>query len=392
MLQSGMTRQQERYESAKRLCSLSPDYLFEYFGITRVGEITGLDSIGIPVWSATRPMSHSISAMAGKSRDSFLAKAGAIAEAIEIALFEARTEPDSKAAYPISKLKTFGFPLSANAKEEWYEVEQEPVLHYKSGTEILFPSDMVWLDHRKDSPFLRSSNGQALGATPEDAILQGLYECVERDAMTLRGLLENQKGVSPPLIDLSDAPDPIGFLAHKIDKAGLCVFVERITLDIPLPIYCAHLLDPSEAHAPFMGYGTSIFDCVAVEKAILEAIQGRAVYIAGARDDIPLSKYSAAKRVNQKSAITKCTLTQPKMRVDWSSYETTILEELGWAINDIGPWAGNMFVKVLSSDFPAAKVFITGLEGPPLQDWSPVRWENFRERDFNFCWSNSIRG
>ena len=363
-----MTRQQERYESAKRLCALSPDYLFEYFGITRVGELTGLDSIGVPVWTATRPMSHSVSAMAGKSRDSFLAKAGAIAEAIEIALFESRTPPDSKAAYPLSKLKTFGFPLSASAKEEWYEVEQEPVLHYKSGTEILFPSDLVWLDQRENSPFLRTSNGQALGATFEDAILQGLYECVERDAMTLTGLIEKEEGGLAPLMNLSDAPDSIGLLAHKIDKAGLCVFVQRITLDIPLPIYCAHLLDPSQSHAPFMGYGTSIFDCVAVEKAILEAIQGRAVYIAGARDDIPGSRYNTVKAAQQRALIAKFTMIQPKLSVDWSSYETTTSEELDWAIHDIGPWAGNMFVKMLTSDFPAAKVFISGLEGPPLQD------------------------
>jgi len=337
-------------------------------------------------------MSHSVSAMAGKSRDSFLAKAGAIAEAIEVALFELRTPPDSKAAYPVSKLKTFGFPLSATAKEEWYEVDQEPVLHYKSGSEVLFPSDLVWLDHRENSPFLRSSNGQALGATFEDAILQGLYECIERDAMTLTGLIEKEEGGLAPVISLSDAPDAIGLLVHKIDKAGLCVFVQRITLDIPLPIYCAYLLDPGESHAPFMGYGTSIFDSVAVEKAILEAIQGRAVYIAGARDDIPSSRYAAVKKAQQKTLITKFTLTQPKLSVDWSNYETTTSEELDWAINDIGPWAGNMFVKMLPGDFPAAKVFITGLEGPPLQDWSSVRWEQFREnKDFNFFRTNSVR-
>jgi ribosomal protein S12 methylthiotransferase accessory factor len=387
-----MTRQQERYESAKRLCALSPDYLFEYFGITRVGEITDLDSIGVPVWSATRPLSHSISVSAGKSRDSFMAKAGAIAEAIEVALFESPEPYDSKAAYPLSKLKTFGFPMAASAKEDWYEIEQEPVLHYKSGHEILFPSDLVWLDHRANSPFLRSSNGQALGATPEEAILQGLYECIERDAMSLWELLQKEERISPPLIDLSNAPDSIGILAHKIDRAGLAVFVERITLDILLPIYCAYLLDPSESHASFMGYGTSIFDCVAVEKAILEAIQGRAVYIAGARDDITLGRYDQAKRAQQRALISRYTLTQPKLKVDWSSYDATTLEELEWAIYDIGPWAGNMFVKTLGADFPAAKVFIVGLDPPPMQDWQSVRWKKLRDsKDFNLLRPNSVR-
>jgi ribosomal protein S12 methylthiotransferase accessory factor len=388
-----MTRQQERYESAKRLCALSPDYLFDYFGVTRVGEITNLDSIGVPVWSATRPLSHSISVTAGKSRDSFLAKAGAIAEAIELALFEAASPPDSKAVYPLAKLKTFGFPMAASAKEEWYEIEQEPVLHYKSGVEILFPSDLVWLNQKGDSPFLRSSNGQALGATLEDAILQGLYECVERDAMTIRDQIEKEQGTLSPLVDLYDAPDSIGLLVHKIDRAGLAVFVQRITFDIPLPIYCAYLLDPSESHASFMGYGTSIFDCVAVEKAILEAIQGRAVYVRGARDDITFSRYDQAKRAQQKTLISKFTLMQPRLKADWSSYDITTIEELEWALFDIGPWAANMFVKTLGADFPAAKVFIPGLEGPPMQDWSPVRWEKIREnKNFDLLRSYSVRG
>jgi ribosomal protein S12 methylthiotransferase accessory factor YcaO len=153
----------------------------------------------------------------------------------------------------------------------------------------------------------------------------------------------------------------------------------RSTVDIPLPIYRALLFDPGESHAVYGGYGTSIFDCVAVEKAILEAIQGRAVYIAGARDDISRSRFDMLKRLNQKGKIAQFDLIQPKLSVDWSSYDITTEEELGWAVQDIGPWAGSMFIKVLVKDFVAAKVIIPGLEAPFMDGWTSVgRWEQLK--------------
>src|SRR5262245_10838905 len=42
---------------------------FASLGITRLGEITGLDSLGIPVALATRPNSFSLSVNLGKGRD-----------------------------------------------------------------------------------------------------------------------------------------------------------------------------------------------------------------------------------------------------------------------------------------------------------------------------------
>ena len=57
-------------------------------GITRVGEITGLDSLGIPVALATRPNSFSLSVNLGKGRDAASARASAAMEAAEIAIAE----------------------------------------------------------------------------------------------------------------------------------------------------------------------------------------------------------------------------------------------------------------------------------------------------------------
>jgi YcaO-like protein with predicted kinase domain len=329
-------------------------------------------------------MSHSISAMAGKARDPMLAKAGAIAEAIEVAMFEAPEPYETKVVYSKVRLENFGFALTSDAKEPFYELKQEPVLHYASGTELSFPSDLIWLDYRENSPFIRSSNGQALGANAADAILQGLYECIERDAMTIWDMIYRDQGTLPPLVNLSDAPESVIELVDKVNRAGLRVFVMRATYDIPLPIYCAFLVDPSEAHVQAYGYGTSIFDVVAIERAILEAIQGRCVYIAGARDDITRTRYKYAKHCGQRELIARLDLIQPKMSVDWTSYDITTEEELGWAVQDIGPWAGKMFVKVLTKDFVAAKVIIPGLEAPIMDGWTSVgRYEQVKHERQN---------
>ena len=55
------------------------------FGITRVGEITGLDRVGIPVWIAVRPNARTLSVSQGKGLDDTAAKVSAAMEALEIA-------------------------------------------------------------------------------------------------------------------------------------------------------------------------------------------------------------------------------------------------------------------------------------------------------------------
>src|ERR1700744_4850886 len=55
------------------------------FGITRVGEITGLDRIGLPVWIAVRPNARTLSVSQGKGLTDIAAKVAAAMEALELA-------------------------------------------------------------------------------------------------------------------------------------------------------------------------------------------------------------------------------------------------------------------------------------------------------------------
>ncbi|MBZ6476450.1 hypothetical protein [Streptomyces griseocarneus] len=56
----------------------------ERWGITRVAWLTGLDYLGIPVWTAIRPRSHSLVTSQGKGATDTLAKIPAVLEGAEL--------------------------------------------------------------------------------------------------------------------------------------------------------------------------------------------------------------------------------------------------------------------------------------------------------------------
>lgn len=389
-----MTRGQERRRSAERLCKLSYDYLFDHFGITRLSDLTGLDIIGIPVWASTRPIAHTITFSGGKNLDPILAKAGAIAEGIELSIFEKESTPQAETFYPAQVLENLpmrkGFDIAGGHK-----FNSELVTHYVSGSEIALPSDLVWLTARKGlSAFQRNSNGQAVGATMEDAILEGLYECVERDAMTIRHRIQDEFGVMPPRIDLRGAIGRVKRLIDICSKAGLKIYAFVTTFDIAVPSVKVFLVDPSESFAATAGMGTSIWDSVAIERAIMEAIQGRLIYISGGRDDIYLSDFYKAKRDDQKLMCRELGTAPYQSIPQWYIRDMDAEEELEILLEMIGPWKDRVLVKEIPGEFPAAKVFVPGLETVITEDWQPGRWKKIRakyEKDFDLCRTNSLR-
>jgi len=66
-------------ETAARVAPLA-----RQIGITRVGNVTGLDEIGIPVVIAVRPNSRSFSVSQGKGLNLMQARASALMEAMEL--------------------------------------------------------------------------------------------------------------------------------------------------------------------------------------------------------------------------------------------------------------------------------------------------------------------
>src|SRR5262249_17498885 len=160
-------------------------------GITRLGNITGLDRIEIPVAIAVRPNSLSVSVSQGKGLDQPQAMASALMEAVE-GFHAEEIGPCREAAYrDLAARETVvdpetlcpaTRPFDAAAPISWIEgydlIRHEP---------CWVPAEIVHTDYtgEPDGFFLAGSNGLASGNHLVEAINAALYELVERDAVAL---------------------------------------------------------------------------------------------------------------------------------------------------------------------------------------------------------------
>jgi ribosomal protein S12 methylthiotransferase accessory factor len=381
------TRKELRARMAQYLNGLTREDLFGRFGITRTARIDTLDHLGVPVYSSVRPAARVISVSAGKSLDRDLARAGAVAEAIEFATFE-----NPLTDFWVTPLVRGD--LSTCADSEWtteMPIAVEHVTSWTYGSEVLLPSDLVWLVKREgqEQHFMRGSNGQALGVTFEDAFCQGLLECVERDQVTLRRLSLERLGVYPPALDLRSAvPPAIQELCERVNAGGLKLYLFFCTCDIPLPTFWALLLDRN--YVNFAGWGTAVTNDEAARRAILEAIQSRAVYIRGARDDIERKKFMNLNGIDTVEMIRE---VEGLPKIKWNigvERNGTVEEELLFVLNALGSWRDQIYYKHIDlGDMHAVKAIVLGLEQPMLPRWRSMRWDQLYAD--NFCGAKLVR-
>lgn len=303
------TRKELRDRVASSINALSTRELRERFGVSRVANLTGLDAIGLPVYSCVRALSATISIHSGKGLDPQAARAGAIIEAIEFEVAENPKGPFRVAnAVQIpaeDRLELCDcFPTRSSTLNDLIPIAWEEMVNVGNGATRLVPSDLIWMVNRiKDQPLLyvqMGSNGLASGATLEDAILSGLYEVLERDAWTLNQWLLDTHGILPkrtPLIDLSPRLEGV---VRKIEAARVKLHLFDITNDYRVPVFSAVLLDLNgNVAGTFGGFGCHLSAEIAAIRAITEAAQARCCYISGARDDLFRRQFLLMKRMDQ---------------------------------------------------------------------------------------------
>lgn len=304
-----VSRKALREATASAVNALSRQELLHQFGISRVAELTGLDSAGLPVYTCVRALSETVSIHAGKGLDKESSRAGAILEGIEFEVSEhprgdwqiARSvdlEPGS--FVPLDEC----FPTRSSVLNNLTPLAWEEVVNVQNGDKKLIPSDLVWLNTRIGpcQPLMyvqMGSNGIASGGSVEDAILSGLYELIERDAWTLNQYLLDSGFLlkRTPLIGM---PPKIESCIRKIEAANCKVHIFDITNDYRIPVFSAIILDLSGGCAgTFGGYGCHLNAEIAVIRAITEAAQARCCYISGARDDLFRRQFLLMKRMDQ---------------------------------------------------------------------------------------------
>lgn len=280
------------------------------FGVTRVGDITGLDRIGIPVWIAVRPNSRSLSVSQGKGLDHYAARVSAAMESIEIAHAERVTRPLRYASYEAlrSEVEVVDVSTLPPARNSLYTPARELLwiesYDLLSGGACWVPYEMVNTDATVpwmpgSGAFIASTNGLASGNNLAEAVLHGLCEIVERDALALWEYAGEQvRGATR--IDLSTAKDgAVLELLGLYARAGVIPMTWDVTSDIGVAVVRCVIYDTDSdpllrpIPAAF-GAGCHPDRGVALVRALTEAAQSRLTVIAGSRDDFGRARYRSA--------------------------------------------------------------------------------------------------
>ena len=288
-------------------------------GITRITEITHLDRIGLPVFSAIRPTSQegSISIYGGKGITTTHAKASAMMEGFERYSAEKQddkiivgTVPEISSEYKIIDLKSLNLPNDFDMKSiDSINLEWSIAHDLISDDDYYIPSNAVFhpyipSDKSTRSLFKSNTNGLASGNSLEEAILHGMFEVIERDAWSIFELTHKNSSQ----IDLDSIESEIIQEALlKFSENEIKIKLMDLTADINIPTIAASADDTllKDAGLLTLGIGTHLDPEVAILRALTEVAQSRATQIHGAREDTVRADfarnagYERMKRINK---------------------------------------------------------------------------------------------
>jgi len=320
--------------------------LCKMIGVTRVCDITYLDKLYIPNYSAVLPGTEDLFwVYSGKGTTNSHAKASALMESIEryCALSSKGTRTPIRGTHT-ELSKSYSKVLHPDEVVEPtrsdYNVN-ESIIDFLPGfdllnrEEVLVPAELVFSRYSTKFPsinaFLYShTNGLASGNVIEEAICQALCEVIERDAVSIADLcassipysileritnsirkMENKNSEFTQINgdDFVDDPSifadtniseitrdfkPLKFLVDRFTNAGINLLVKNITQkDIGIPTFVASSIEwiTSDYGYFAIGYGTHLDSRIALVRAITELSQTRALNIQGARDDLKKIQY-----------------------------------------------------------------------------------------------------
>ena len=277
-------------------------------GITRVGNVTGLDRIGIPVAVAVRPNSRSVSVSQGKGLDLAQAMTSALMEAAEgfhaeelgqrFHLASYRALAAGRRVVDPARLSSNGCAFDTELPMPW--IEGFDLMH---GGACWVPAELVHTDFTvQEAPhprfFLAGGNGLASGNHFAEACCAAISEVVERDAVAVwraQGIRERARRVMPE--DSVDDADCRALLA-AYRRAGVAVRIFEVTTDIAIAAFACEIrvpsdFEPGRVHR-YRGSGCHPDRAVALSRALTEAAQTRLTYITGIRDDLDPGDYAGA--------------------------------------------------------------------------------------------------
>lgn len=348
----------------------------EKAGITRVAEITGLDRVGIPIFTSIRPMASqgAVTVYTGKGYSQEEAEVSAIMEGIE--RFSGEPGDFSLVSGSYRDLSRDRDVLDPNLLilprryQSFEEIEWVEGNSLTRDKKILVPAEAVFHPYsRRNQLFRTNTNGLAVGNALEEAIVHGLMEVIERDAWSLfeAGRLQGRD------LELQDCASPmVRTVVEKLDKAGIGVYAKDITSDVGIPTVAVAIDDELTKDPALLslGVGTHLVAEIAAVRALTEAVQSRLTTIHGTREDTVKAEFARRIGYERMKRINKRWFSPSPERASLSELRSfsgkDFLEDIRYTLERLGS-AGLREVIVVDltrgeTGVPAVRVIVPGLE------------------------------
>lgn len=307
-------------------------------GITRLADITDMDILGIPNFSAVLPGTEDyIWVYSGKGATKLDAKASALMESIEryCSLPSGNQKKMIQGSYEeVSKVSKTLHPSNV-VEPMLIEYNEDMIMDFLPGydlinnEQILVPTPLTLFRYSAKPPAVNPfayhhTNGLASGNVLEEAICHSLCEVIERDATSLaelhasalpyntlrtmtKYLSDNGMDIDPinstefvdddtkySDVDISNiAFEPVSNLVKKFNDSNISLMIKDITSPIGIPTFNASSIEWITENYGYLaeGHGTHPDARIALLRAITEVSQTRAANIQGARDDLRKISY-----------------------------------------------------------------------------------------------------
>jgi putative methanogenesis marker protein 1 len=262
----------------------------DLIGMMDFREASGLDRIGIPVFTCDRVRpDHSKTSHTGKGVSPIQAQVSLTMEAIERYSSEFRDEYRDKLVHgSFNNLKSKFNILDPREMilSQASDYNHESVIHWARGydvaknEDILVPACAVYHPFHMGEAFLLEThtNGLASGNALEEAVVHGLAELIERDAWSIA---RYTRAFSDALF-IEDVPDNrfIVSIFEKFEDASIEIVAKDITTDIGVPVIAAFSRDlVYPTMKPIDGFGAHLDPRVAMIRSLLEIVTTRALFI-----------------------------------------------------------------------------------------------------------------
>lgn len=346
--------------------------------MSRVSDVTQFGVPGIPVFQATRPASRSFTVSQGKGLTPTAAIVGGLLEATEFWTAESLAKPGE--VRTLAELSPDPIAIWSGTRDA-LAIDLSPSLprawltgtNLSTGTPCPMPWDLLSLDFTDGHlDFIATSNGLATGNTRTEALVAGIAELMEHHFVAQFHRLRPRERRAMQVALATIADPTIRRLVSYAERAGFDVRAWSLAGDFPVPVFEVTLFDTqacADDITPVSGNGCYPDARVAFVRALLEAVQGLATLVAGARDDLTPDEYRDRRERN--IGILLNTLAFADGPLDWRSIpgtECTSSEQcLDLLIGQVGRITG---VPLLAFDHapPCPGLHIAHVLAPGLLD------------------------